>query len=411
MVEAGANSIVFTAAAKTVVGLQMRILCVHQGYELYGSDRCFAESVAAIRKAYPEAEIEVVLSRAGPIVGLLEANASHIVYEPIWVLRRRNLVRLATIDLLRLPKAIVKAAARMRRSDLVYINTCVVADYILAARFFKRSALVHVHEIPEGLALRVLRTILSWSRAQIIFNSKATQAAFKLPQTFRCSVIYNGVSGPVAAEPSDYDGNRRLRLLMLGRINRIKGQEILVEAIGSLPQHVRSRMAVRIVGGAFEDRSRETMLQSLVDDAGLSDVIKIEPFTTDPTGLYHWADVVVIPSHKPESLGRVAIEAMAFARPPIASEIGGLVEVVEDGRTGWLVAPGRADLLADTIQAIIEHPESIGELGRRARERYEVLFSGQSASDAIIATLQAKLSGMTKRGPNADRRPTLPDMI
>jgi hypothetical protein len=125
----------------------MRILCVHQGYELYGSDRCFAESVAAIRKAYPEAEIEVVLSRAGPIVGLLEANASRIVYEPIWVLRRRNLVRLATIDLLRLPKAIVKAAARMRRSDLVYINTCVVADYILAARFFKRSTLVHVHEI------------------------------------------------------------------------------------------------------------------------------------------------------------------------------------------------------------------------------------------------------------------------
>ena len=46
---------------------KMRIACVHQGYELYGSDRCFVESVAALREAYPQAEIEVVLPRDGPI--------------------------------------------------------------------------------------------------------------------------------------------------------------------------------------------------------------------------------------------------------------------------------------------------------------------------------------------------------
>jgi glycosyltransferase involved in cell wall biosynthesis len=388
----------------------MRILCVHQGYELYGSDRCFVESVAAFRKAYPLAEIEVVLPRTGPIVGLLEAYASRIVYSPIWVLRRRNLVRLVTIGLLRLPAAIVRAAVRMRHRDVVYINTCVIADYILAARFFKRSTLLHVHEIPEGTTLRVLRRMVCWSRAQIIFNSKATEAAFKLPATFISSVIYNGVSGPVAATPSDYDGHRRLRVLMLGRINRIKGQEILVEAMARLPETYRSRIAVRIVGGAFEDRSRETMIRLLVQEAGLSDVITIEPFAAEPAGLYRWADLVVIPSHKPESLGRVAIEAMAFARPPIASAVGGLVEVVEGGRTGWLVAPGRPDVLASAIQAIIEHPESLSEFGLRARERYELLFSERSASDAMTATLQAKLFGKVQRRPDVTR-PTLPDVV
>ena len=49
----------------------MRIACVHQGYELYGSDRCFVESVAAFREAFPEAEIEVVLPRPGPIAAAL----------------------------------------------------------------------------------------------------------------------------------------------------------------------------------------------------------------------------------------------------------------------------------------------------------------------------------------------------
>ena len=45
----------------------MRIVCVHQGYELYGSDRSFIDSVAALREAWPQAEIEVVLPHEGPI--------------------------------------------------------------------------------------------------------------------------------------------------------------------------------------------------------------------------------------------------------------------------------------------------------------------------------------------------------
>ena len=389
----------------------MRILCIHQGYELYGSDRCFAESVAAFRRAYPSAEIEVILPQPGPIMELLKGDASRIICEPIWVLRRRNLLRLATIGLLSLPGAILRAAIRMRHRDLVYISTSVVADYIMAARFFKNSTLLHIHEIPEGLVLRILRGLVRWSRAQIIFNSKATQAAFGLPSSFTSSVIYNGVPGPVAPKPVVYDGHRRLRLLMLGRINRIKGQEILIEAVGRLPQHTKSRISVRIVGGAFEDRAREMIIRTLVHDAALSDIIQIEPFAVEPSSLYEWADLVVIPSHKPESLGRVAIEAMAFARPPIASAIGGLVEVVEDGRTGWLVAPGRADMLASAIHAIVENPELWRDFGRRARERYERLFSERSASDAMLATLKAKLNGKIQCGSETENPPVVPDVI
>jgi glycosyltransferase involved in cell wall biosynthesis len=389
----------------------MRILCVHQGYQLYGSDRCFAESVAAFRNAYPSAEIDVILPKEGPIVALLKANASRIIFQPIWVLRRRNLWRLLTIDLLGLPGAIARSASQMHRSDLVYINTCVVVDYIVAARFFKRATLLHIHEIPEGLTLRILRGLVCWSRAQIIFNSKATKAAFGLPSSLVSSVIYNGVSGPIAPKPSDYDGKRGLKLLMLGRINRIKGQEILIEAIGLLSPQIRSRISVRIVGDAFEDRAREIMIRSLVHEAGLSDIVQIAPFAAEPASLYEWADLVVIPSQKPESLGRVAIEAMAFARPSIASAIGGLVEVIENGRSGWLVAPGRADILASTIHKIVEDPESWKEFGRQARERYDLLFSERSVSFAMAATLEAKLIGQTQPSPKAADRPTVSDVV
>ena len=70
--------------------------------------------------------------------------------------------------------------------------------------------------------------------------------------------------------------------------------------------------------------------------------------------LYRRADIVVVPSKLPEPLGRVAIEAMSFGRPVIASEIGGLPQVVKDQVTGWLIPPGDAAVLAEAIRRIIE---------------------------------------------------------
>ena len=86
--------------------------CIHQGHELYGSDRSFAETVATIRGTFPTAEIDVVLPREGPLVGLLTESASRTLIEPVWVLRRRNLLRLAATCLLGLPLATLRAVQR-----------------------------------------------------------------------------------------------------------------------------------------------------------------------------------------------------------------------------------------------------------------------------------------------------------
>ena len=379
----------------------MIITCVHQGYELYGSDRSFAATVAGIRDAFPSAEIDVVLPRHGPIVPLLEGAASRIIIEPLWVLRRRDLKRLATIGLLELPAAVFRAWSRLRRSDIVYVNTSVVADYMIAARFCTGRSVIHIHEIPDGLTLRLLRTLVRWSRADIIFNSCATRDAFALPAGSAARVIYNGVAGPPEPLPQSFDGSRPLRLLMLGRFSRIKGQEVLIEALGLLPQRLRPE--VRIVGGAFEDQSRARSLADLIAARGLADTVSLMPFTPDPGPLYCWADVVAVPSRLPESLGRVAIEAMAFGRPPLASAIGGLGEVVEDGRTGWLVEPDSPPALARALETIIADPAAWADMPAAARRRYETLFSEPTAA----AATQAALCDLLARDPPG-RRSDLP---
>jgi glycosyltransferase involved in cell wall biosynthesis len=374
----------------------MRIACVHQGYELYGSDRCFAETVRAIRAAQPAGEITVVLPRHGPIVGLLEGVASEIVFEPLWVLRRRGFARLMTLGLLRLPGALVRAARRFATHDLVYINTTVVADHLLVSRLYPGRAILHAHEIPEGLVRSVLRTLLRFSRAEIVFNSRATRAAFSLPPGQRAHVIYNGIAGPGAAKPATYDGSRPLRLLMLGRISRIKGQDVLLDAIEALPEPARSRLELRIVGSAFEDEARERALAERIAGPSFGGRVTWMPFDPDPAHHYRWADIVVVPSRLPESLGRVAIEAMAYGRPALVSAIGGLVEVIEDGRTGWTVPPDRPEALTDALTRILADPAAWSGFGAAGRTRYEAVFSEAAAAEAIAALV-------------APRAGTLPD--
>jgi glycosyltransferase involved in cell wall biosynthesis len=375
-------------------GSGMRFLCVHQGYELYGSDRSFVESVAALRDAWPAADIEVLLPRDGPIVVPLRKAASRMTFAPIWVLRRRALLMLASLGLVRLPSAIWRAARAMRAADIVYVNTVVIADYLIAARMFGGKVLVHVHEIPEGLALIVLRALLRWSRAEIVFNSNATRRAFGLPPTIAQHVVYNAVAGPAEVAPVDYDGTRALRLLLIGRINRIKGQDVLIEALGRLPADIRNRVEVRIVGGAFEsDAPREDALRQAADAHGLSARVAFEPFRDDPAPLYRWADVVVVPSRRPESLGRVAIEAMAHGRPVIASAIGGLTEVVQDGVSGRLVAPNDPAGLAAAIAQAVTEPQSWRAYGSAARVRYLAVFAVERAALQLQAIAGAMVSG------------------
>lgn len=378
------------AEQESVVSLQ--IACVHQGYELYGSDRSFAESVAALRAAYPTADIEVVLPQPGPILSLLDGIASRISYEPLWILRRKSLPRLVVTGAVSLPRAVMRAAKRIARCDLVYVNTSVIVDYCLAARFFPGKVLQHIHEIPEGSTRTILRALALWSRSRLVFNSQATREAFAPPADRPWHVIYNGIAGPADWEPSGYDGARTLRVLMLGRINRIKGQEVLLAALAALPEHLREKVTVRIVGSAFEDETLEQALRDMVSTMKLDACVSVEPFLDDPAPLYRWADVVAVPSRRPESLGRVAIEAMAFGRPPLASAIGGLREVVADGVTGWLLPPGDPDALAQALREIIEAPGRLAPMTEAGRERYLSLFSEQAAAAAISGVVADMLA-------------------
>lgn len=364
---------------RSPAGPALTITCVHQGYELYGSDRVFVQSVKSLRERFPSATIRVLLPARGALASQIERLGCTIEIQALWVLRRRDILNRVVFGIPSLIRAVARARRQILESDLTYVSTSVVFDFLCAARLNRKPVIVHVHELPQGKVLQVLRGLVAWSGAHVIFNSKATQKAFGLERRPGLA-LPNGCSPPVSQVQSNYDGTRPLRVLMIGRINRWKGQPLLIDAIREVVRENRG-IEVRIVGGTFESPALRDLLVKQIEDHDLSDTITVEDFLEDTSPVYHWSDVVVVPSLAPEPFGLVAIEAMAHGRPVIAAAHGGLLEIVNGRKTGWLFAPGDRGALARIILEAIRNPQLVLSRGNAGRKCYEMRFTEARYAD------------------------------
>jgi glycosyltransferase involved in cell wall biosynthesis len=367
------------------------ILFVHQGYELYGSDRTLIQSVHAAACRWPEARITVLLPCDGDLRRALLPIVDDVRVADLAVLRRSNVKKLRPRDVAGLIRKVLEARRMMCAYDVTYINTVLVMDYILAAGFARRKCIVHVHEIPTGLAALFFSVLLAFSRAFLIFNSHATQCGFRLPFRQRQAVVWNGVALPPELPPAA--SHTKLSLLLIGRFNAWKGQEVLLRAVAQLPAELRARVSVRLVGSVFGDQTHfADALARIIAEQGLSEIVEIFPFAPDPYPHYAWADVVVVPSTKPEPFGLVAVEAMATGRSVIAANDGGLSEIVLDGVTGSFVAPGSIGSLSAAIEGYIGNSARITAEGSAGRERFAAEF-GESRYKLKIGDIIADLAG------------------
>jgi glycosyltransferase involved in cell wall biosynthesis len=178
-----------------------------------------------------------------------------------------------------------------------------------------------------------------------------------------------------------------LNILLIGRFNAWKGQTLLIEAVARLTADERRAPRVRIVGSVFEGQEHfQEAITAAIARHGLGETIEVLPFDPVPDAHYAWADVVAVPSTRPEPFGLVAIEAMSSGRAVIAAGHGGLAEIVVDGETGALVPPDDADALAVAIRRYIADPDLAARHGRAGRARYEADFA-EAAFKARIADL------------------------
>lgn len=348
------------------------ILAVHSSNEMYGADRMLLEVLKSVPRRDGIAVKVWLPDDVTPTAAGLDQHFESlgVPYEVTTfpVLRRSYMKPEGLPGLI---ARVVRAAGRLRRERPTVVYCATSATLLIAplARLLGvRTVILHAQELwsgPEATILGALATFCT----DIVAISGAVKESLPTRIQERTVVVPNGVERTAASEPAA-TREGPLHFLMAGRWNRWKGHQTLLEAwdtevpLGHLT----------ILGGpppSGEAADVPAMVERLRNPSSVTivgEVPDIAPYIAQN-------DVMVVPSDDPEPFGLVAIEAFAQGRPVVASNAGGLAEIVKDQRTGLVFAPRSPADLRIALENLT--PQLVAEMGERAKKDYEDRFTSE----------------------------------
>ena len=170
-------------------------------------------------------------------------------------------------------------------------------------------------------------------------------------------------------------------LLSVGRLESNKGFAGLVDALARVKEKLPEGWVWVLVGQGPE----ESRLTRQLARVGLSERARLAGSVSDEelSALYDRSDLFVHPSLY-EGSSLVTLEAMAHAKPVVATAVGGIPDKVEEGRSGFLVPPGEADALGAAILQALSLGGRLSDLGKEGRRRVEREFSWAGRIESLI---------------------------
>jgi glycosyltransferase involved in cell wall biosynthesis len=204
------------------------------------------------------------------------------------------------------------------------------------------------------------------------------------------NVIWYGINVQQFAHISKTPMNRRIRFTFVGYFGRHKGIHILLNALPFVGNY--DHFEVNLVG----DGELMANLKQQVKAMGLNNLVKFWGKSNNIEKAYRETDIFILPSIWPENQPVTITEAMASRLPVIASDAGGIPELVKDGKTGYLFEVGNAKDLAQKMSEFILHPDRIKTFGENGyKEIINNTFENQS--DKILQVYNEKVLDQVKQ--------------
>ena len=377
-----------------------RILFIDHTAQLGGAELYLLDVVRPLKEC-----AHVVLFEHGPLQGVLEKEGIQVTvlgggHAFMRVQRKGGLLQ-AMFSAPSLLAQAWKLKKLARSFDVIFANSqkaLLVGS--IAARMAHRPLVWSLHD------LLVAEHFSRWHRyidvffanafaRKVIVNSKATRDAFvsnggKVENTH---IVYNGLDSrrfTTAYRAEDSDLRERLSIYdapllgVFGRLAPWKGQHVMLE----LMTRLRDTHVLLVGDAVFEgDREYEQQLRSMADRLGIANRVHFLGFRYDVPELMRLVDIVVHTSVSPEPFGRVIVEGMFAGKPVIATNAGGVQEIIEHRKTGWLVPPGDVDALTKTVRYLQKFQQEtilIAEAGQAsAVKRFSIALTRKQVESII----------------------------
>ena len=298
--------------------------------------------------------------------------------------------------------------------DVVHTNS-LKADIMggLAGRLSSRPVVWHVRDriaddyLPKPV-VRVFRALCRVLPSYVVAVSHATLGTLHLPRSkskessvagksdtianIRYAVVHDGTD----IQTTTHDNTRDLKVFRIGLIGRIspwKGQHVFLRAAALVHRHFPNAQFVIIGSALFGEDKYEAEVRQLPSELGIDHVVSFSGFVSDIPNAIADLDLVVHASTSGEPFGQVIIEGMAMGKPVVATNGGGVPEIVEDGKTGILVPMGDAAAMADAICEIADDPVRARAMGRLGKKRVEERFTLEQVARKIEAVYEFLCAG------------------
>jgi glycosyltransferase involved in cell wall biosynthesis len=274
---------------------------------------------------------------------------------------------------------------RRERIVLVHLNNSITRNHpwMIAASLAGIPCITHERGINEKfdqsarLLARRLGAVVCISKA--VAENFVTRGLGDLPLV----TIHNGLDPAemrVTRDTAEIRDELRVspsaRLIgIVGNIKPWKGQELVLRAMAQLRDEFPDVVCLLIGDSPEGDEQYRREIQDTIDRRGLVDRVVVTGFRSDVANYVNALEIQVHASVLPEPFGRVLLEAMALGKPLVASNAGGVPEIVIHGTTGLLFEPGNADALAGCLRQLLSDPPSARAFGQAGRQRLETDFS------------------------------------
>lgn len=293
---------------------------------------------------------------------------------------------------------------RRERPELIHVHNATSLHYGAIGARVLGSALVLTH---HGSALGPGRKSAAWEwRCLDAAVSVSAAAGAQLPRTLisaPVSVIHNGIrfvdcSSERDAVRSELGVEDRAVAMLVGRMDSNKGHSTAIQAVEWLVSQ-GSPIHLIFVG----DGAERSALETDAARRGLTDRVTFLGLRSDVHRLLSGADMFLLPS-RAEGLPLAMLEAMAAGLPCVATPVGGVPEVMTDGREGMMVPVGDPVALGEAMNQLAQSPALRRQLGRFAHERWLSAFQFEQMLEAYGSVYLKVLSGKPRTGSRSRLR-------